>query len=81
MQVKFFYDVNNYFYHCLLLLLLIQTGISKEVFFRGVPSPLSKLKHLKSLRGAPKKEGIMGAKRLEGPTDYDWAEEWLRNRR
>ena len=42
---------------------------------------LSKLKHLKSLRGAPKKEGIMGAKRLEGPTDYDWAEEWLRNRR
>ena len=39
---------------------------------------LSKLKHLKSLRGAPKKEGIMGAKRLEGPTDYDWAEEWLR---
>ena len=42
---------------------------------------LSKLKHLKAFRGAPKKEGIMGAKRLEGPTDYDWAEEWLRNRR
>ena len=40
---------------------------------------LSKLKHLKSLRGVPKKEGIMGAKRLEGPK-YDWAEEWLRTR-
>ena len=51
--------------------------IVPEVFFPL--GGLSKLKHLKSLRGVPKKEGIMGAKRLEGPK-YDWAEEWLRTR-
>ena len=40
---------------------------------------LSKLKHLKSFRKAPKKEGIMGVKRLEGPkSEYDWAEDWMR---
>ena len=37
---------------------------------------LSKLKHLKSFRKAPKKEGIMGVKRLEGPQSVD--EPWKR---
>ena len=41
---------------------------------------LSKLKHLKSLRGAPKKEGIMrNTERLEDKR-FDWAKDWLRKR-
>ena len=41
---------------------------------------LSKLKHLKHLRKPPKKEGIMGVKRLEGPTEGapSWAKDWMR---
>ena len=39
---------------------------------------LSKLKHLKSLRGVPKKEGIMGVKRIEDANKYRHAEEWLK---
>jgi hypothetical protein len=38
---------------------------------------LSKLKHLKSLRGVPKKEGIMGAKRIEDADKYRYAEDWM----
>jgi len=38
------------------------------------------LKYGKKLlpKGKRAPEGIMGAKRLEGPTDYDWADEYLR---
>ena len=38
------------------------------------------LKYGKKLlpKGKKAPEGIMGAKRLEGSTGYDWAEEYLR---
>jgi hypothetical protein len=50
--------------------------IVPEVFFPL--GGLSKLKHLKSLRGVPKKEGIMGVKRIEDANKYKHAEEWLK---
>jgi hypothetical protein len=50
--------------------------IVPEVFFPL--GGLSKLKHLKSFRKVPKKEGIMGAKRLEDANKYKHAEEWLK---
>jgi hypothetical protein len=51
--------------------------IVPEVFFPL--GGLSKLKHLKSFRKVPKKEGIMGVKRIEDANNkYKHAEEWLK---